>query len=128
MIVDSSALVAVVFKEPGYEVLVGKLAAAGTRAIGAPTLTEAGIVLAARLGKDATELLSGLVRELDMDELPFGEPHWRQAVSAYWRFGRGRHPANLNFGDCMSYAVATVAGLPLLYVGSDFSKTDVQAA
>jgi len=128
VIVDSSALVAVVFKEPDYEVLVSKLAATGSRAIGAPTLTETGIVLSARLGKDATELLSGFVRELDMDEVPFGENHWRQALVAYWRFGRGRHPANLNFGDCMSYAVATLAGEPLLYVGDGFAKTDVPPA
>jgi ribonuclease VapC len=128
MIVDSSALVAVVFKEPGYEALLGKLAASRPRGAGAPTLTEAGIVMSARLGKDATELLSGLVRELEIDEVPFGEAHWRHALAAYWRFGRGRHPARLNFGDCISYAVATLAGLPLLYTGEDFSKTDVQSA
>ena len=61
-------------------------------------------------------------------EIPFGEIHWRESVEAYRRFGKGRHPASLNFGDCMTYAVAILTGEPLLFVGSDFSKTDVGVA
>jgi ribonuclease VapC len=58
----------------------------------------------------------------------FGEPHWRAALEAFRRFGKGRHPAGLNFGDCLSYAVARVAGHPLLFVGNDFSCTDIEVA
>ena len=60
--------------------------------------------------------------------MPFGEAHWREALAAYRRFGRGRHRANLNFGDCLSYAVARLAGEPLLFVGDDFAATDLPRA
>ena len=66
--------------------------------------------------------------ELQVVEVPFGERHWRTAVDAYDRFGRGRHPAGLNFGDCLAYASAIVADVELLYVGEDFRHTDVRAA
>lgn len=128
MIVDSSALVAVVFQEPDYEALVDKLVESATTGIGTPTLVETGIVLGARLGKDARALLTRLLDELDVVEVPFGEAHWREALAAYRRFGRGRHRANLNFGDCLSYAVARLAGEPLLFVGDDFAATDLERA
>lgn len=60
--------------------------------------------------------------------MPFGEAHWREAVEAYRRFGKGRHPAGLNFGDCLTYATAKLAGEPLLFVGEDFPATDLEAA
>ena len=63
-----------------------------------------------------------------MQEVPFGELHWREAVDAYRRYGKGRHPAALNFGDCMTYAVASLAGEPLLFIGEDFSLTDLEPA
>ncbi|MCJ7627420.1 MAG: type II toxin-antitoxin system VapC family toxin, partial [Longimicrobiales bacterium] len=66
--------------------------------------------------------------ELDVQELPFGELHWREAADAYRRFGKGRHSAALNFGDCMTYAVAQLAGERLLFVGGDFAQTDVEVA
>ena len=128
MIVDSSAIVAIVFKEPGYEELLSRMEGATTAAAGAPTLAETGIVLSARLGELADGLLERLIDELEIQEIPFGELHWRESVEAYRRFGKGRHPASLNFGDCMTYAVATLTGEPLLFVGSDFSKTDVGVA
>ncbi len=128
MIVDSSAIVAIVFKESGYEDLLSRMESAPMAAAGAPTLAETGIVLSARLGELAVGLLERLLDELDIQEIPFGEIHWREAVEAYRRFGRGQHPASLNFGDCMTYAVASLTGEPLLFVGSDFSKTDVVVA
>ncbi len=128
MIVDSSAIVAIVFKEPGYEELLSRMESAPTAAAGAPTLAETGIVLTARLGRLADGLLERLIDELEIREIPFGELHWRESVEAYRRFGRERHPASLNFGDCMTYAVATLTAEPLLFVGSDFSKTDVKVA
>ena len=128
MILDSSAIVGIVLREPGYEGIVRKLAAAEALAVGAPTLTEAGIVLTARLGKDARGLLQGLLREWGAETVSFGEEHWREAVTAYARFGRARHEAQLNFGDCMAYAVAKLAGEPLLCTGGDFPKTDLDLA
>lgn len=128
MILDSSALVGIVLREPGFETLVRKLAQAQALAVGAPTLTEAGIVLTARLGRNARGLLQGLLREWDATTVAFGEEHWREAVTAYDRFGRGRHEAQLNFGDCMAYAVAKLAGEPLLCTGGDFAKTDLELA
>lgn len=128
MILDSSALVAIVLREPGFEVVVRKLAAAPAVAVGAPTLAEAGIVLTARLGSAARGLLQGLLLEWEAETVSFGPEHWREAVSVYARFGKGRHKAQLNFGDCMAYAVAKLAGEPLLCTGDDFPKTDIPLA
>ncbi|MEW6152856.1 MAG: type II toxin-antitoxin system VapC family toxin [Actinomycetota bacterium] len=129
MIVDTSALVAVVVREDGFEAVLDKLSAPPSApGIGAPTVVELGIILSARLGRDARDLVATLLYELDIAEVPFGEAHWREAVGAFWRYGRGRHPAALNFGDCLSYAVARLADQPLLYVGDDFGATDILAA
>jgi ribonuclease VapC len=128
MILDSSALLAIVFKEPGFEAILDRIAAAPGVAAGTPTLAETGVVLHARLGGNAAGLLERMLDELDVQELPFGELHWREAADAYRRFGKGRHLAALNFGDCMTYAVASLSGEPLLFVGDDFSQTDLEVA
>lgn len=128
MIVDSSALLSVVFREEGHEAYLERLLEEPAPAIGAPTLVETGIVLTARLGPAARGLLERLIDELDLQEVPFGELHWREAVSAYRRFGKGRHPAGLDFGECMTYAVASLAGEALLFRGEGFSLTDLEVA
>jgi ribonuclease VapC len=128
VILDSSAIVAIVMEEPRAEVLLGKIRAAPVRGIGAPTLLETLIVLAARLRGDASVLLAALLRELDIDVVPFTEEHCLAANSAFLRYGKGRHRAALNFGDCAAYAVASVAGEPLLFVGADFGRTDIATA
>lgn len=128
MILDSSALLAIVFQESGFETILERIEAAPGVVVGAPTLAETGIVLQARLGGDADGLLERMLDELDVQELPFGELHWREAVDAYRRFGKGRHTAALNFGDCMTYAVAQLAGEALLFVGNDFRQTDIEVA
>ena len=128
MILDSSALLAIVFKEPGFESFLDQLEMAPGVAAGVPTLAETGIVLHARLGEASYGLLERLLDELGVQEVPFGELHWREAVDAFRRFGKGRHPAALNFGDCMTYAVAHLAGEPLLFLGDDFSQTDIETA
>jgi len=125
VIVDSSALVAIVFREPDYESLLGKLGEADGAGIATPTLLETGIVLSARLRQDARPVLYRLLQEAAIDEVPFGPDHWREAVGAYLRFGKGRHRAALNFGDCISYATAKLADVPLLCVGQDFPLTDL---
>lgn len=128
MIVDSSAIVAIVLAEPGCEALIAKLGSAEHAGIGAPTLAETAIVLSARLGRDTRTLLARLLDEASIEVVAFGEVHYRAAVEAWLRFGKGRHPAALNFGDCMSYATASLAGQPLLCTGDDFSRTDLQLA
>lgn len=129
MIVDTSALVAVVLAEPGHDELITKLASApSSSGIGTPTLAELGLVLTARLGYDPRGLIAHLLDEFDIVEVVFGEEHWREAVEAFHRYGRGRHKARLNFGDCLTYAVARLADEPLLYVGDDFADTDLEAA
>ncbi len=126
MIVDSSALLAVVFREAGWEELLDALLAGDVVAAGSPALAETGIVLAARLGPDAHGVLERLLDELGVEEVAFGAAHWREAVEAWRRYGKGRHPAALSFGDCMTYAVCRLTGEPLLAVGDDFPRTDLE--
>jgi ribonuclease VapC len=128
MTLDSTALVAILFAEPGYLELVDAILDAEAVRVGAPTLVETGMVLAGRRGAPAGRELDGLVRELAITIVPFGEAEWHAAVEASNRFGRGRHAAGLNFGDCLAYATAAVAADTLLFVGDDFRKTDVRPA
>ena len=127
MLIDSSALVAVILGEPGSEVLLAKMKGAAIAGIGTPTLAETLIVLARRLQGDPVPRLRELLRAMSVEVIPFTEEHIRAAVVAFLRFGKGRHSAALNFGDCLAYAVALVAGEPLLYVGDDFAQTDLPA-
>jgi ribonuclease VapC len=126
VIVDASALIALIHREPGWERLVGALDAAPYAAVAAPTLAEAMIVLAAR--DVSPTVLPALLAAADIDVLPFGTDHAYEAAAAFRRFGKGRHPAALNYGDCLAYAAAQVADAPLLFVGDDFARTDVRAA
>lgn len=128
MILDTSVVVAISLREPDYEALVAKLRSADALGIGTPTLTEAGMVLSARLGVEPQALLDRFLRDFGIMPVVFGELHWREALEAFRRFGKGRHPAALNFGDCLSYAAAKLAGQPLFFVGDDFSRTDIEAA
>jgi len=120
MVPDSSVIVAIHLREPGYERLIDAIDGADVVAVGIPTLLETAMVLTSRLGYDA--------RRLDAQLVPFDEEHLDAAITAFLRFGRGRHPAALNFGDCMSYAIASFAGMPLLYTGEDFTRTDIAPA
>jgi len=128
VILDSSVIIAITLREPGYEGLVEKMRSADTLGIGSPTLTEAGMVLSARLGTEPQALLDRFLRDFGVVTVPFGDQHWREALEAFRRFGKGRHAAALNFGDCLSYAVARLADHPLLFVGDDFPRTDIKVA
>lgn len=128
MILDTSAIVAIFLRELGFELLVDKLAAASNAGIGAPTATETAIVVGARLQLDGRSLVSRFLHEQEVSIITFGEDHWRTAADAYARFGRGRHKAALNYGDCLTYAVAKLAGQPVLAVGRDFAQTDLDLA
>lgn len=77
---------------------------------------------------DARPIVAGLLDNLELSTIPVSDAHWRAAVEAFRRFGRGRHRAALNFGGCLAYAVASLANEPLLFVGDDFAHTDLTAA
>ena len=128
MIVDSSALIAIVFREAGFEPIVDKLERSPSSGVGTPTVVETGIVLTSRLRRDGRPIVAGLIRDFDLVEVPFSDAHAREAIRAYLRFGRGQHPANLNYGDCLTYAIASLASEPLLFTGTDFAATDLRAA
>ena len=125
MIVDTSAIVAVVLRESGFQAVVECLEGDDPLAVGAPTLTEASLVLSARLDRDARPKLARFLQEYEIAVVSFGAVHWDEATEAFMRFGKGRHPAGLNYGDCMSYAVAKLADQPLLCLGRDFAQTDL---
>ncbi|MDH3284682.1 MAG: type II toxin-antitoxin system VapC family toxin [Acidobacteriota bacterium] len=128
MILDSSAILAILFEEPGSETLLEKIVSSAAVGVGAPTLTETVIVCSARLGRDARSLVMRFVAEAAVETIPLGEAHLGTAVDAWLRYGRGRHPAALNFGDCLSYAASKVSRRPLLFSGEHFKKTDVDPA
>jgi ribonuclease VapC len=125
VILDSSAVLAILLREPGWEPLVRQIGEGDVAGIGAPTLVEAGMVLSARLGPTGKSLLARFLQETEMRVIAFTDSHWPVAADAYLRFGKGRHPAALNFGDCLTYATAAVAREPLLCLGDDFPKTDL---
>jgi ribonuclease VapC len=128
VIVDSSAIVAIVLREPGWEALAAKLGAAPAAGIGAATVAESGLVLTAKSGKNMRPVLLRFLQETRLTVIPFGEEHWRVAIDAYTKFGKGRHAAALNFGDCLTYATAKLADEPLLCLGDDFVETDLLLA
>ena len=128
MVLDSSAIVAIHLREPGHEVLMDRIDAAEVVVVGVPTLLESVMVLTARLGHDARPMVFAFLRRLEAEVVAFNQEHLDAATTAFIRFGRGRHAAALNFGDCMSYAVASVAGMPLLFIGEDFRRTDIAQA
>lgn len=125
MILDSSAIVAIVVREPGHEPLVECLKREPGIGVGTPTLAETGIVLSAKLGGAGRTHLARFAEEASFEVIPFAEEHWSVAVDAFVRFGKGRHPAALNLGDCLTYAIARLADEPLLCLGDEFAKTDV---
>ena len=128
MVLDSSAIVSIHLQEPGYERLIDRIDAAEVVVVGIPTLLESVMVMSARLGHDARPMIFAFLRRLEVEVVPFNEEHLDAAATAFLRFGRGRHAAGLNFGDCLSYAVAAVAGMPLLFTGEDFGRTDIERA
>ena len=124
--VDTSSLVAVVLGESDAERHLERLQQ-GPAQLSSVSLVEATIVVEARQGADAVRDLQ-LLLEATVEIVAVDVEHAWAAVAAWRRFGKGRHPAGLNFGDCFSYAVARLADLPLLYKGDDFAQTDVAAA
>ncbi len=96
--------------------------------IGAPTLFETTMVVVARGGAADRWILSRFLLDYEIETIPFDDRHHEVAIGAFIRYGKGRHPARLNYGDCMTYATAKIADAPLLFIGDDFAKTDLTAA
>ena len=125
MIIDTSALIAILQDEPERSAFTAALAAAEACAISAATFVEASIVIDARYGAEGVRTLDLLLLEAEVSVAPVDADQARLARIAYQRYGKGRHPAGLNYGDCFSYALAQACGEPLLFKGADFSLTDV---
>ena len=126
MVIDTSAIIAILLREPSSPQLVAALDATTTRMISAASVVEASLVLLARNGEAGDGQLDRFLQTLGAEIVPVDAEHVAAARDAALRYGRGRHPAALNFGDCFSYALSAVAGEPLLFVGDDFARTDVE--
>lgn len=128
MIVDSSALIAILFQEAEASAFASALREAPTRNVAAPTVVEAALVAEGRVGPEMGRELDDLLAAMQAEIVPFTAEHAALAREAWRRYGKGRHPAGLNLGDCVSYALAKARNEPLLFKGDDFARTDVKAA
>lgn len=127
-VIDSSALVSVLLAEPGWEELQRHLEQSVVCTISAVTFIEAAIVIEARLGVAGRTQLDMLLRRVGAEVRPVDAQLALTVIEGWRRYGRGRHRASLNFGDCFSYALAAELDEPLLFVGDDFSQTDIVPA
>jgi ribonuclease VapC len=125
LVVDTSAAVAVILSEPGGEELAAHLEAAVARLMPAVIHVELGIVIEARLWPAGQDVVDRFLRDAKVDIVPVDEDLAARALSGWRRYGKGRHPAGLNFGDCFTYALAERTGHPVLCTGDDFVVTDI---
>jgi len=128
VIVDSSALLAIILDEPDAERFALAIADAEEARIGAPNWVEVAIVTSARADSTLLDRMEGFVSDLRLRIAPFLASHALEARRAWQTFGRGRHPARLNYGDCMAYGFAKAEGDALLFKGGDFALTDIEPA
>lgn len=125
MVLDTSALVAVLQDEPERREFIRIIEAADTCRLSAATLVETSIIIETRFGAEGARDLDLFLSLAGIETVPVDAEQAQLARHAFSRFGRGRHPAALNFGDCFSYALAMSLPEPLLFKGSDFALTDV---
>ena len=125
MIVDSSAILAILFAEPDASVFAKAISEAESCKISAATFVEVAVVVEAHTKDSGSRQLDAFLRRAGIEIQSVTEEQAHLARQAYSDFGKGRHPAGLNFGDCFSYALAKATGEPLLFKGNDFSKTDM---
>jgi len=128
MIIDTSAVLAILFDEDDAARFTGAIAGADRRAMSAANFLEAGIVIDNQLGPAAGRQLDALLARAQIEIAPVTREQAEIARQAYLDFGKGHHPARLNFGDCLAYALAKAVDRPLLYKGNDFSQTDIASA
>ena len=125
MIIDTSALLAILFDEPDGPALLRRIAEAPIRLMSSANAVEAWIVADRHANPAKGPALDALLETLGIDIVPVTIQQARLARTAYHTYGKGRHPAGLNFGDCFAYALAKATDLPLLFKGDDFGQTDV---
>jgi ribonuclease VapC len=128
IVVDTSAIVAILFQEESAPSAAKALADSSARYFSAANWMEAAVVVEARKGADASLEYDALIDAAGIEVVAVTDDVARAARIAWRRYGKGRHPAGLNFGDCFSYGLAKVRDLPLLAIGDDFSKTDLVMA
>jgi ribonuclease VapC len=128
VVLDTSALLAILLREPEHDALAERLANADDPLISAATLLEASMVMQAKTGDDGVDALDALLAAASVRCIAVDRTQALVARHAYVRYGKGRSPAELNFGDCFAYALARVQGRPLLFKGDDFSATDIDSA
>ncbi len=128
MVVDTSALLAVFLREPGSEHLEARLVAEPQPLISAGTLLESAIVAEARMGRAGGQQLDRLLQTLGVTTVPVDADQVAAARAGFRKYGKGRHEAGLNFGDCFAYGLAVTLDAPLLFKGTDFAKTDLRNA
>jgi ribonuclease VapC len=124
MVIDTSALLAILADEPERQAFIDAIDAADTRLLSTATFVETSIVIESRHGADGIRDLDLFIDRAGIELSPVDGEQAREARRAFSRFGKGRHAAGLNYGDCFSYALAMTAGEPLLFKGTDFSRTD----
>jgi ribonuclease VapC len=125
MVIDPSAIVAVLLGEPEAAALVKAMGQDSKLLISAFSVLEAGVVLERKKGETGRRDLDRFLHNADITVVDFNEPQLELAREVWRKFGKGRHPARLNLGDCCSYALAKFTGEPLLFKGEDFSQTDL---
>jgi ribonuclease VapC len=128
VVIDTSALVAILSGEPEQRRLIEAIEAGDPRLLSLVSYVETSIVIDARYGAEGIRSLDLFLDKASVDLVAVDGEQARAARQAYTRFGRGRHRAGLKFGDCFAYALAVTAGEPLLYKGNDFAQTDVMSA
>jgi ribonuclease VapC len=124
MVIDTSSLVAILFAEPDAAAFEAAIAADPVRLVSAPSLLETAIVVERRYGEAGGRELDLLVHKAGIEVVAFTAEQVEVARAAFLRFGKGNHPAGLNYGDCFSYALSALSGEPLLSKGGDFGLTD----
>ena len=128
MVIDASAIVAIAFNEPETKSFRERIADDPVRLISAATVLETAMVIETRLGEAGGAEFDLWLHKANVEVVAVTADHADQARRAWRRYGKGRHPAGLNFGDCFSYALASLTGEPLLFKGNDFAQTDIRAA
>ena len=128
MVVDTSAILAVLFGEPERDAFATAISEAGVRMISSVNAFESVVVLLARKGAAGMRELDLLLHVAAFDVVPFDDAQLRLARDAYQRYGKGHHPAGLDLGDCCAYALSRQSGDPLLFKGNDLARTDVMPA
>src|SRR6266566_3357400 len=127
IVADTSAIIAVMLKEPGHELLIDLIARSDACIISAVTMVEITMVIS-RSVRDAKTAVEMYLQQTGISVISADATHAEFAQHAFLTYGKGRHPAPLNIGDCFSYAAAKALNAPLLYVGDDFGKTDIRTA